>query len=774
MSDNHKGPLLLSAKDLQIRFRLRSKELSAVRGASLDVYGGETVALVGESGSGKSVFTKSFIGMLDKNGRVEGGQLLYGKEDMSAWKTEEAWLKVRGKKIAMVFQDPMTSLNPVRTIGEQIAEVISWHYHAPHEQAKEETIGLLKKVGISDPEIRYRQYPGEFSGGMRQRAVIAAAIACRPEILICDEPTTALDVTVQAQILELIRSLQKELEMAVIFITHDLGVVANIADWVAVMYAGQIIESGTVREIFKNPAHPYTLALLRSLPQLGVKGQELYSIPGAPPSLYKEIRGDAFAPRNPKAMAIDFVQEPPAFPVSDTHWAKSWLLHPYAAAYRESLKGDAAGKEPGEGDIALKRPGDMAAAGKRPEDSAAALKRPGDSIAALKRPEDGAAAGKEPEDGAAALKRPGDSIAALKRPEDGAAAGKEPGYMGKAKFVKEQSPAAAGKASGEKIMPGGRSVPAASGESLPSEKLLEVKNLTVRFRMGRNSFTAVDQVSFDMYRGETLSLVGESGSGKTTIGRAIMRIYNQYEGDVLYNGKKISGKLGREEDRKLRMEMQMIFQDPMASLNERAKVDYIISEGLYNYHLFENEQERLAKVENIMREVGLLGEFSSRFPHEFSGGQRQRIGIARSLVMNPEFLVADEPISALDMSVRAQVINLLNRMKQERNLTYLFIAHDLSVVRFISDRVAVIYKGRLVELAPCEELFQNPLHPYTKALLSAIPYPDPDRSVSGKLAVYDASMHDYSTEKPKWEEVLPGHFVYGNAPELERYRKEAG
>ena len=704
MADSHRGPLLLSAEDVRIKFRLRGKELTAVRGASLEVYRGETVALVGESGSGKSVFTKSFIGMLDKNGRVEGGKLLYEGEDMASWKTEAQWLKVRGRKIAMVFQDPMTSLNPVRTIGEQIAEVITWHYGTSHEEAKRQTIELLGKVGITDSEARYRQYPGEFSGGMRQRAVIAAAIACRPEILICDEPTTALDVTVQAQILELIRSLQEELQMAVIFITHDLGVVANIADWVAVMYAGQVIEYGTVHEVFREPSHPYTSALLKSLPQLGIKGQELYSIPGTPPSLYKEIKGDAFAPRNPQAMAIDFEQEPPAFAVSETHWAKSWLLHPNAAEFVRELK---------------------------EREQAAARKQAAE------------------EDTGSHGRSAGESSGS-----HGSSAGE--GISSHGRFAEE--------------MPSGKSTSLTDKSS--REKLLEVKNLTVRFRMGRNSFTAVDDVSFDIYRGETLSLVGESGSGKTTIGRAIMRIYNQAEGDVLFNGKKISGKLPKDDAKKLRLEMQMIFQDPMASLNERAKVDYIISEGLYNYHLYQNEQDRLAKVEEIMREVGLSGEFSSRFPHEFSGGQRQRIGIARSLVMNPEFLVADEPISALDMSVRAQVINLLNRMKKERSLTYLFIAHDLSVVRFISDRVAVIYRGKLVELAECEELFSHPLHPYTRALLSAIPYPDPDRRLSGKLAVYDPSMHDYSVRKPRWEEIAPGHFVWGNDPELEAYRRE--
>ena len=663
-ASHHNGERLLSARGVKVNFNLRGAELTAIRGASLDVYEGETLAIVGESGSGKSVFTKTFLGMLDKNGRITGGELLFHGEDMVKYTTEEQWLKVRGKKIAMVFQDPMTSLNPVRTIGEQIAEVIMWHFGKTHDEAKAETIELLAKVGIPEPEKRYKQYPGEFSGGMRQRVVIATAIACRPEILICDEPTTALDVTVQAQVLDLIKSLQKEMKMSVVFITHDLGVVANVADWVAVMYAGKIVEYGTVHDIFKSPEHPYTKALLRSLPQLGTKGNDLYSIHGTPPSLFKKIVGDAFAPRNVDALKIDFEEEPPVFPVSETHWARTWLLSPQAEAHRAAI---------------IKRDAEL----------------------------------------------------------------------------KENQ------------------VPEAPFDYTNAEKLITVRDLSVRFKIAGNIFRAVDGVSFDIYRGETLSLVGESGSGKTTIGRAIMRIYtNNVDGEVKFNGSKITGKLSRADKKKLHMQMQMIFQDPMASLNERAKVDYIVSEGLYNYHLYENEEDRVAKVESILSEVGLTSEFVSRFPHEFSGGQRQRIGIARSLIMNPDFLVADEPISALDVSIRAQVINLLNKMKRERNLTYLFIAHDLSAVRFISDRIAVIHKGHLVELAPAEELFAHPLHPYTKALLSAVPHPDPDTERNKVLVKYDPAMHDYSEDKPSWIEISEGHFIYANSKELEGYKNE--
>lgn len=306
------------------------------------------------------------------------------------------------------------------------------------------------------------------------------------------------------------------------------------------------------------------------------------------------------------------------------------------------------------------------------------------------------------------------------------------------------------------------------------EKLIEIKDLQVTFGRGKKKFVAVDHVNFDIYKGETFSLVGESGSGKTTIGRAIVRINPTSAGEILFKGEKINGKIPREKDREIIRKCQMIFQDPQASLNERAKIDYIVSEGLQNFHLYKDEADRMRKVEDALREVGLLPEFASRFPHEFSGGQRQRVGIARALIMEPEFIVADEPISALDVSIRAQVLNLLNKLKKERDLTYLFIAHDLSVVRFISDRIAVIHKGRIVELAEAEELFLHPLHPYTKALLSAVPIPDPELEKKKKLLIYDPSMHDYSTDKPVWEEILPGHFIWANQAELEGYRKEVG
>lgn len=321
---------ILSVRNLNIKFNLRGRTLHAIRDVSLDLYKGESLAIVGESGSGKSVFTKSFMGLLDANGWVDSGEIIYGGEDLTKYTTEKQWLKIRGKQIAMVLQDPMTSLNPLKTIGAQILEAIELHQGLRGEAARKEMLSVLVDVGINDPERRAKQYPHEFSGGMRQRVVIAIAVACRPQILICDEPTTALDVTIQAQILGLIRALKDKYNLTTVYITHDLGVVANVADRIAVMYAGDIVEIGLCEEVFYDAKHPYTWALLSSLPQLGVKGEPLYSIHGTPPNLFNEVKGDAFAPRNPLALKIDFVKRPPYFEISPTHKARTWLLDPRA------------------------------------------------------------------------------------------------------------------------------------------------------------------------------------------------------------------------------------------------------------------------------------------------------------------------------------------------------------------------------------------------------------------------------------------------------------
>ena len=325
---NENREVVLSVKDLVVKFNLRGQVLTAIRGISMDLYKGESLAIVGESGSGKSVFCKNFMGLLDNNGWIDNGTIEYGGMDLAKFKKEKEWIKIRGKRIAMVFQDPMTSLNPLKTVGKQIEEAFTLHNKVSKAEAKNRTLELLADVGIADPERRYKQYPHEFSGGMRQRVVIAIAMACVPEILICDEPTTALDVTIQAQILDLLKKLQEKYSLTIIYITHDLGVVANVADRIAVMYAGDIVEIGTCEEVFYDPKHPYTWALLSSLPQLGVKGEDLYAIKGTPPNLFNTIRGDAFAPRNPNALKVDFVARPPYFEVTPTHKARTWLLDP--------------------------------------------------------------------------------------------------------------------------------------------------------------------------------------------------------------------------------------------------------------------------------------------------------------------------------------------------------------------------------------------------------------------------------------------------------------
>ena len=323
--------VILSVKDLNVKFRLRGRELHAIRNVSLDVYKGESLAIVGESGSGKSVFTKTFMGLLDANGYIPSGEILYNGRDLAKLRREKDWQKIRGGEIAMIMQDPMTSLNPLKPVGEQIAEAIRLHQDIKGaEQIRARVVEYLRDVGIPEPERRYRQFAHEFSGGMRQRVVIAIALACNPKILICDEPTTALDVTIQAQIIDLLKELKEKYHLTIVFVTHDLGVVANIADRVAVMYAGDFIEIGMAEEVFYDPKHPYTWALLSSLPQLGQRGEDLFTIKGTPPNLYKEIRGDAFAPRNPRALKIDFLKEPPYFEVSPTHKAKTWLLDPRA------------------------------------------------------------------------------------------------------------------------------------------------------------------------------------------------------------------------------------------------------------------------------------------------------------------------------------------------------------------------------------------------------------------------------------------------------------
>ncbi len=648
---------ILTVEDLHISFDTYEGEVQAVRGVSFDLLKGETLAVVGESGSGKSVMSKSLMGLIPQPpGRITKGEIKYKNRNIEDL-PEKEMRKLRGAEISIIFQDPMSSLNPTMTIKKQITEGIIEHQNVSSKEADKMALNLLEIVGINRPEERMNHYPHQFSGGMQQRVVIAMALACNPEILIADEPTTALDVTVQAQVLELLKDIQLRMGTSIIFITHDLGVVANIADRVAVMYAGRIVEIGKTEEVFYNPQHPYTKGLLKAMPNLEMDQEILRTIPGAPPDLLHPPKGDAFALRNEEALKIDFIHEPPMFKVTETHYAATWLLHKQAAKIT---------KEFDQREVI--------------EDKSA-----------------------------------------------------------KELFVREEN----------------------------HQKLLEVQGLKQHFQVGRKStIKAVDGISFDIYKGETFGLVGESGCGKSTTGRTIVNLYNASEGKVLFNG--VDVHKGNSKD--LNKKIQMIFQDPYSSLNPRWTVTDIIAEGMDIHGLYKTKKERLEKVHDLLETVGLRKEHSNRYPHEFSGGQRQRIGIARALAVEPEFIVADEPISALDVSIQAQIINLMKRLQKEKNLTYLFIAHDLSMVKHISDRVGVMHQGKLIEVADSNELYDNPIHPYTRSLLSAIPLPDPDKEKYRKRM--PSVRWNTTSEESVLREITPDHWVACTDEEFLEYQSE--
>jgi peptide/nickel transport system ATP-binding protein len=607
---------LLDVKDLRVSFSTDDGIVEAVQGLSFSVERGQTLGIVGESGSGKSVATQAIMG-LSAGAQITGRAEFQGEDLLGL--DEEKMRAIRGARISMIFQDPLTSLHPLFRVGKQIAEAIEAHEDVSRHDADERAVELLKMVGIPNPARRARDYPHQFSGGMRQRAMIAMAIALRPALIIADEPTTALDVTVQAQILELLAKLQAEFETAIILITHDLGVVADFAKDVVVMYAGRAMERADVSAAFTEPHHPYTQGLLESIPIYASQAERLHPIKGNPPSSLRPATACPFNPRCPEVSAECLLEPPPLKPVGHS-------------------------------------PGHL---------SACIL--------------------------------PADRI--------GTAAG-----------ISVREPAMA---------------PAASAELVPSgDILLEVVDVVKHFPVKGGAFAAhsglkvraVDGVSLQVHRGETLGLVGESGCGKSTLARLMTALLPVTSGQVRLGSKDLTS-LSRREMRPLRRQLQMVFQDPYGSLNPRRRVGSILGDP-FAVHKVLSGTERKHKVQDLMKIVGLSPEHYNRFPAEFSGGQRQRIGIARALALNPELIVCDEPVSALDVSIQAQIVNLLEDLQKDFGLTFVFIAHDLSVVRHVSDRVAVMYLGRIAEIGPVQEIYGRARHPYTASLLSAVPLPE--------------------------------------------------
>lgn len=630
---------VLQVRGLHTQFQTPRGIIKAVDGIDLDIHCGEVLGIVGESGCGKSVTAFSIMGLIDPPGMVTEGSIKFEGIDLLSL-TEKEMARLRGDRIAMIFQQPQAFLNPIYKVHNQVEEIHAIHGHEREVGAFEMTKDLLVKVGIPDPECRANAYPHELSGGMAQRVMIAMAVSNRPSLLIADEPTTALDVTIQAQILDLLRELRRNSNTAVILITHDLGIIAELADQVAVMYAGQIVEKGDVHSIFSRPAHPYTSALLRSLPILGRYKPRLEVIPGSVPELHNLPRGCHFAPRCMKRiqnqMPICIQETPPEVEVEANHMARCWF-----ATEEQNKKFTWSTIPPMEGAI----------------------------------------------------------------PEDCGSVQYSPPLVEPLKAGEKQSP---------------------NGKELVRVEHL-IKHFPIHsglFKRTRDTVHALNDVSFKVASGETLGLVGESGCGKTTLGRIAVLQLRPTAGEVWFEGRNIVD-LKSSELKRLRRDMQFIFQNAYTSLNPRVRIGESVAEGLLVQGMRNREQRREIVVDTL-KKVGIMESCIDRYPHEFSGGQLQRIGIARALALHPKFLVCDEPVSALDVSIRSQVLNLLHDIQDEFGLTYLFIAHDLAVIEHISDHVAVMYLGNIVEYADRDELFRSPLHPYTQALMSAIPIPDPD------------------------------------------------
>lgn len=668
------GQPVLEVRDLEITFPSEDGQVHAVRNLNFTLQRREILGIVGESGSGKSVTSMAIMGLLDESARVRGSVKLHGVELLG--RSDKYMSQVRGKTVAMVFQDSLSALTPVYTIGYQLVEALRVHQKMKQAEAEKRAIELLGMVGIPNPEIRFKAFPHEFSGGMRQRAMIAMAIANDPDLIIADEPTTALDVTIQAQVLDLLRTAQRETGAAVIMITHDLGVVAGLADKVNVMYAGRVVESGTVEDIFYAPRMPYTIGLLGAVPRPDQKSDlALAALEGNPPSMLQVPTACPFAPRCPMATDICRDGEPELVQVdSYAGGADKTAAHQGAAVNLSTNSGAGAAESPA-----------SSAAGEPAAAAPAATAYPPPHLAACARAQEIAANHLNYVD-----------IYPLPRNLD-----RHSGRKGR-----EQR-----------------------------ETILQVEDLRKHFPLMKGAIFkrqigtvhAVDGVSFEVKTGETLGVVGESGCGKTTTLLEVLELKAPQAGKIVVLGKE-TARLSKADRKQLRQNLQVVFQDPMASLDPRMPIFDIIAEPLkYNGW---SKDKTLERVKHLITLVGLEEAHLNRYPRHFSGGQRQRIGIARALALEPKLLVLDEPVSALDVSIQAGVINLLDELKSQLGLSYVFVAHDLSVVRHIADRVAVMYLGQIVEQGDVESVFEHPQHPYTQALLSAIPIPDPHKERS--------------------------------------------
>lgn len=615
---------VLQIEGLKTVFHTEEGILKAVDDLSLTIRKGETLGLVGESGSGKSVTSLTIMRLLPPaSAEIAGGRISYFGKNLVQL-PERDMRSIRGSEISMIFQEPGTSLNPVFRVGKQVTEAICRHQHVRFKEAKRRTLDLFREVGIPDPERRFHSYPHEMSGGQKQRVMIALALSCNPELLIADEPTTALDVTIQKQILDLLRQLQQQRGMSILFITHDLGVIAEIADRVAVMFRGKLVEQGDVEQIFRNPQHPYTKGLLACRPRLETRFRRLPTV-----NDFMEVQ------RQPDGS--DLIREKQADPArlaAMEQEGRDRLLHP---------RGE--------------------------------------------------------------LARLGHPVSEAQLPQG-------------VRFIPESQ-----------------------------RPLLTLENLQVYYPIRTGLFQrvtghvkAVDGVSLKVYRGQTLGLVGESGCGKTTTGRAIVKLVQVTGGKISFEGVDISSFYGHDLQR-YRSKMQIIFQDPYGSLNPRMTVEGMLTEAMFIHGLGTSKRDRRERAARLLQEVGLEPVHLLRYPHEFSGGQRQRLSIARALAVEPEFLICDESVSALDVSVQAQVLNLLKNLQEKRNLTYVFISHDLSVVKFMSDMMAVMNEGKIVEFGPSEAIYANPRNDYTKRLIASIP---------------DVSLERLEQRRPKGNAVSPG------------------